>query len=138
MKKIELTQGQVAIVDDDLYEELNRFKWHVARMGKLFYATRKLPTINGKQPMLYMHHEIIGKPQKGYVTDHISGIGTDNQRCNLRHVTQRQNCQNIKNIRTTSKYPGVTWHKEVDKWQAQIKINGKLKFLFLYMALVIL
>ena len=31
-----------------------------------------------------------------------------------------------------SKYVGVSWHKQMKKWQAQIKIDGKQKHLCLY------
>lgn len=36
---------------------------------------------------------------------------------------------NRPNFKTSSKYKGVTWDKESDKWMAQIYINGKRKFL---------
>ena len=40
MKEIQLTQGKVALVDDDIYEELNQWKWCAYRYGHLFYAGR--------------------------------------------------------------------------------------------------
>lgn len=105
MKEISLTQEKVALVDDDLYEELNQFKWHAHKMRNTLYAVRHSPTINGKRPIIRMHHEIIGVPPTGFMTDHENGCGTDNQRENLRHVTNRQNQQNLKNKKKTSKYP---------------------------------
>ena len=47
-------------------------------------------------------------------------------------MTRRQNCQNIKNIETSSQYPGVSWHKQDKKWMTSITINGKQKFLGLF------
>ena len=127
MKEIALTQGQVALVDDEIYEELNRVKWYARKGANTFYAVRMSPRVDGKQYGIYMHHEISGKTPKGFEVDHRNGMGTDNQRENLRHVTRRQNCQNLKCVKSSSKYPGVYWHKPTEKWVAIIKINGKGK-----------
>ena len=132
MKEIQLTQGKVALVDDCYFEKLNQFKWF-AQKGKItFYARRMLPAINGKQGMINMHHEIIGRPSKGLMSDHEDGNGLNNQRYNLRFVTNRQNSQNKKNIKTSSIYPGVGWHKKGKKWNARIQVNGKVKSLGLF------
>lgn len=132
MKEIQLTQGKVAFVNDDMYEELNRYKWYVVKQFNIFYAVRKSPRINGKQHTIWMHHEVIGRPPKNFVTDHKNGDGLKNLRSNLRHVTQRQNCQNQKNTQRTSKPPGVSWHKPGKKWVATIQINKKSKYLGLF------
>lgn len=129
MREIQLTQNQVALVDDDMYEELNQFKWFANKMGNTFYAKRMSPTINGKRHVIHMHHEILGKPPKGLMTDHRDGEGLNNQRKNLRHVTRRQNGQNRKHQKTSSQYPGVNWIKRDKKWMAKIIIDGKTKYL---------
>jgi len=129
MKEIQLTQGKTALVDDDMYEELNQYKWF-AQKGKItFYAARMSPSINGNRHVIRMHHEVIGIPPNGFMTDHEDGDGLRNLRSNLRHVTSRQNSQNRKNIKKTSEYPGVCWQKNIKKWIAQLRINGKYKHL---------
>lgn len=132
MKEIVLTQNQVALVDDCDYERLNKFKWYAKKHRNTFYAGRNFPRINGKQYRINMHHEIIGSPPVGKMSDHEDGNGLNNQRYNLRHVTNRQNGQNKKNIQKTSKYPGVSWHKASKKWRTTIRINGKHKHLGLF------
>ncbi len=129
MKEIELTQGKVVLVDDCDYERLNRFKWGAHKDGKTFYAKRTSPKINGKQHVIQMHHEIIGRPPRGLMTDHKDGNGLINLRNNLRYVTSRQNNQNRKNMKQSSQYPGVCWHKLRRKWIAMILINGNRKHL---------
>ena len=47
---------------------------------------------------------------------------------NLEIVTQRENT-NLKHIKSTSKYVGVCWDKNKNKWISAIRINGKLKHL---------
>ena len=129
MREIELTQGLKAQVDDDLYEELNRFKWCAHKLKLTFYATRTSPKINGKQRTIRMHHEVIGRPPKGLMSDHKDGNGLNNLKSNLRFVTNRQNSQNRKNIQKTSKYPGVSWSKSNKKWYTHIMINRETKSL---------
>ena len=129
MKEIQLTQGQVALVDEGDFERLCQFKWYAYKSGKTFYARRNSPWINGNRSAVHMHHVIMGKPSKGFEIDHRSGVGTDNQRHNLRLVIHRQNCQNLKNRKKTSQHPGVSWNKQYQKWYAQIMINGEHNFL---------
>jgi hypothetical protein len=132
MREIELTQGKTALVDDSDFERLNQFKWF-AQKGKItFYARRMSPAINGKQGVINMHHEIIGRPPIGLMSDHEDGNGLNNLKSNLRFVTNRQNSQNKQNIKKTSKYPGIYWHKKGKKWHARIQINGKTKSLGLF------
>lgn len=129
MEEIQLTQELVALVDDDDFERLNQFNWYALKDGNTFYAVRHSPQINGKRFLIRMHHEIIGMPPNGLMTDHRNGRGIDNRRKNLRFVTNRQNGQNHKNCKHSSKYPGVYWDTEYKKWRAGIGINGKTKSL---------
>ena len=66
--------------------------------------------------------------------DHINGIRDDNRIVNLREATDHQNQQNRRRAQRNSKsgFLGVCFHKDVGKWQAQIKIDGKNKYLGLY------
>jgi hypothetical protein len=130
VKEIQLSGGQIALVDDEDYEMVNRWKWKTRKFRHTNYAMRNYWYKQDKSRTITMHHLIIGR-KEGYVVDHINGNGLDNRRCNLRHVTSRQNAQNL-HIRKLSKYIGVSWYKQTKKWQAQIKINGKSKHLGYY------
>ena len=121
MKKIPLTQGYFATVDDDTFPILTQFKWYAAVFKHTIYA-RKYNT--NKELGSYMHHWILGYPMTGYVTDHIDGDGLNNLRSNLRPITQRQNVTN-KKIKTSSVFPGVGWDKHHSIWSTSIHINGK-------------
>jgi len=124
VKEIILTQGYSTIVDDDDYDLLNSWRWKVYKSSKTCYAFRNIKE-NGKFKCLHMSRVILNPP-KNYVVDHINGNGLDNRRCNLRVVTHRQNHQNLHiNKNNGSKYPGVSYHKAGNAWQARIAINGK-------------
>lgn len=75
-----------------------------------------------------------GPIPKGMVIDHINGNRSDNRIVNLRMVTHAENMQNVFKARAgnASGIKGVTWAKANKKWQARIKINGKLIFLGLF------
>ena len=62
--------------------------------------------------------------------DHINGERLDNRIDNLRVVTNQENCKNQKLPRNNkSGVTGVHFNKHHQKWQAQIKGDGKLKHL---------
>lgn len=123
MKKIKLTQGKYALVDDADFKWLNQWKWSLNSSGRsLFYAARSL---NGKG--IKMHRVIMNAPREKQV-DHINGNGLNNQRKNLRLCTKLENSKNRRiNINNTSGYKGIIWYKKYNKWNVQISINGKRK-----------
>lgn len=73
------------------------------------------------RPVL-LQHFILGKPQRGYVVDHINGDTADNCRENLRFATFAQNAQNVvKHSVTSSRFKGV--QKVSNGWK--VNIAGK-------------
>ena len=75
---------------------------------------------------IQLHHLILGKPQKGMVTDHINHNGLDNRKENLRFATCRQNNANVRSRKnSSSQYLGVCWDKEGKKWRVVVIVNGK-------------
>lgn len=121
MKEIPLSQGKVAIVDDEDYEELLKFKWSARRDPNTYYAVSHTLTACRKRRGIRMHRVIIAPPI-GMEIDHINGNGLDNRKENLRIVTRRQNSQN-KHTPKTSHFPGVNWDKSRGKWATRIKVN---------------
>lgn len=57
----------------------------------------------------------------------------NNKLDNLEIVTQREN-SNLKHIKSSSQYVGVSWRKQSNKWKASIYINGKQKHLGLFLS----
>lgn len=125
MKQIELTQGKVALVDDEDYETLNQFNWyaHKQKSGGRFYAVRKI-TINGKQKTISMHRFLLDALDSKLETDHIDKNGLNNQKANLRLCSVSDNQKN-KCSRGTSKYIGVHYNKRSKKWMSEINVDGK-------------
>lgn len=67
--------------------------------------------------------------------DHINGNKSDNRICNLRLATRSENAQNVKRPYRSNKtgFAGVHYVKALGKYQAQICVNGKTKFLGRFM-----
>jgi hypothetical protein len=124
VKKIKLSQSKYALVDDEDFKELSKYKWYSRKHRNTYYATRN---IQGENKIRRMHRVIMDNP-KGYQIDHINHDGLDNRKENLRLVTNRQNHQNRIN-QGVSKYPGVSWDKQSNKWEARKTIDGKLYWL---------
>jgi hypothetical protein len=131
MKKIPLTQGLYALVDDEDFEYLNQWKWYAAKQGNDFYAFRQeyFPSLK-KQKTVRMHREVMSDDERDL--DHIDGNGLNNQKINLRFCSHRQNHQNRKHHKNTSSpYKGVSWHYS-GKWKSQIMVNGKVVHIGLF------
>jgi len=66
-----------------------------------------------------------------WVVDHIDFNKINNRSDNLRSVSARDNT-NLKHIKSSSKYTGVSWYKNLRKWRSAILINKKIKHLGYY------
>jgi hypothetical protein len=116
MKKIPLTQGKFALVDDEDYGWLMQWRWCAAKRRNTYYANKHKSD---------MHREILGlKHGDGKFVDHKDRNGLNNQKSNLRITTRSINALNCKVHSTnTSGYRGVSWFK--GKWQVQIVVKGR-------------
>jgi len=126
MKKIKLSRGQWAWVDNSDFDYLNQWKWSSHSVGG--YACRR-----DKGKSIYMHRLIMNTPD-GFDTDHINGRKNDNRRKNLRIVSRSMNMFNTpKKSNNKSGYKGVHRVSErvnpKNRWVAQITNNRKSIFL---------
>jgi hypothetical protein len=127
MKKIQLTNGFSAIVDDDDYEILSKHKWYSFECSHGVYARRNSSGKGGaKRGTLLMHREILKLSGTNVVLDHKDRNGLNNQKSNLRIGTYSQNMAN-RSSWGRSKYKGVSFHIRLKKWVATININKKQK-----------
>lgn len=126
-KRIPLTQGKFAIVDDTDFDWLNQWKWYTHADLITYYATRWV--YKPKPRRRVFMHRLILSPPKDMMTDHINGNGLDNRRCNLRVCTSSQNQQNSRKHRGCSSiYKGVSRNTGRGKtWVAYICTNGRLR-----------
>lgn len=137
MKKIKLTQGKVALVDNEDYEFLNQYNWKAKKTRTdIYYADTNIGQENGKQTSLLIHRLILQKELEKnpkLEVDHINHNGLDNQKHNLRLVTRSQNQMNNRHRKNnSSEYRGVSFHKKSNKWQARICLNKTKIHLGLY------
>ena len=131
MKRIQLTQGKVALVDDIDFDRLNKHKWYAMKSsGQTFYAARSIRVSKEKQATVFMHREVLGLNQGDPECDHKNHSELDNRRDNLRRCTPLQNRQNQRPHRNgSSAFKGVCWNKKREKWQVQIRREGHKKHL---------
>jgi hypothetical protein len=129
MKEIELTQGKVALVDDEDYEYLSQWNWHTSKGNTTYYAKRnhyisENPPV--QRPKL-MHREIFerrGVELNGLGVDHISGNGLDNRWENLRPATDRDNARNRRRQAGCISKGVYLWEGRC--WRAQIHTDKQI------------
>jgi len=125
---IPLTQGFVALVDDEDYERCNKHKWYACFSGTKVYART---CIKGKIPIWMRLHRFIMSPLPDQQIDHINNDGLDNRKENLRIATSTQNIANTPKHKThngttpSSKYKGVCFFKATGGWVTYLRLHGK-------------
>lgn len=109
-----------AEVDRTDFDRVSQRRWYKNSDGYAAHAFKE----NGRDRTMLLHRFIlgleIGDPRNG---DHINGDPLDNRRSNLRFATRAQNAQNRKTTRhpaRTSRYRGVGWDRNVNKWRARV------------------
>jgi len=130
VKEIALTRGQVALVDDEDFERVNKYKWcAVWDSGRRIYTARRAKRVrereNGKQGCIYLHRFVMDAPN-GEDVDHRDHDPLNDQKSNLRICARSQNCMNqLKQDGCSSRFKGVVWNKKKLNWQASIKKDYK-------------
>lgn len=119
VKKIELSQEFFALVDDEDFERVSQFNWHVRITKNAKYAVT-----NMNKTTVQMHRFIMNCP-KDKMVDHENRNGLDNRKSNLRICSRSENLMNSKKPSglLTSKYKGV--NRVGKKWRAEIRKNRK-------------
>lgn len=117
-----------AMVDDEMFDFLNKWNWTAQPHGQTAYAVRNITTKDGNRKSIRMHRFVAGISDSKIEIDHIDGNGLNNQKCNLRQANRIQNNRNTKSrIGSTSKYLGVSLKRGNNnkKWVAQINFENK-------------
>lgn len=108
------------IIDDEFSFLFEKYSYSIEIKGTNIYAGRTL-----KNKRIYLHRDILN-PNKKECIDHIDGNGLNNRKCNLRICNKAQNRRNSRKLENcTSKFKGVCWDKDRNKWFAKIKIQDK-------------
>lgn len=138
-KKIYLTGkhgsiiGNYAIVDDDDYNELNKFNWFAVKnlrknKDPVYYAKRDSGRIS-------MHRVVINCFDKSKDIDHVNHNGLDNRKENLRSCTRSQNSANSRHRPAPISgctYKGVQQKPGGKNWRAFITLDYKTEYLGTY------
>lgn len=125
MREIPLTQGKVALVDDEDYDRVIQHKWCAQKIENCWYATTNIRVNDIKKP-LRMHRLLLGLSfGDKHQVDHLNHNGLDNRRSNLRICTNAENRRNRRPSKKISKYLGVSWRKSNHKWASQITTNNR-------------
>lgn len=120
MKKIKLTQGKVALVDNEDFEEISKYKWYFDHG----YARTSIGGRKNKKN-IYLHRMIMKCPEDRLI-DHKNRNTLDCRRSNMRICNKSKNAVNsFLRKDNTSGFKGITWHERENKWKARVTVNQK-------------
>lgn len=114
-KIIPLNKYKKVKVDNDDFDRLKNIIWSYSSIG---YASNK--------KYGFMHRFIMNYPDNKLI-DHINHDTLDNRKANLRTCNKFENQRHQRTKTGTSKYKGVSWDKNRNKWTANIMSDYKEK-----------
>lgn len=129
MKEIQLTQGKVALVDDQDFDYLNQWKWFAQydKRSNSFYCMRWRGEKDGEGTRHIRMHRAILMAKKGEMVDHINHRTLDNRRENLRICDSLINNHNSGMPKTNkSGFVGVCFDTNRKKWKAFLHDKNKI------------
>ena len=119
-------ESKTGLIDDDCFYLINNKTINLNSEGYARIGNKKLHQI-------ILEIKLNRKIKKGLVVDHINRNRLDNRKINLREVSIRINSINkTPSIKYNRNHCGCTFLKSRNKWQSQIKINGKQTYLGIF------
>jgi hypothetical protein len=113
-----------ALVDEGDHASLSAHRWTLHPAG---YAQRDGVPLAGKRQTVRMSRQVLGlESGDSRWVDHINGDRLDNRRANLRIATVAENNQNVHVATGASRFRGVQWNAEKQRWRARVKVNRKV------------
>ena len=103
-------------VSEQDFNKVSKLRWNLDKKGYVVSSTK-----------VRLHRFVLDAKKEDPLVDHINNDKLDNTRENLRFATGSQNAQNKAKIENgSSKYLGVSYCEERNKWICRIQINGKV------------
>lgn len=133
-KTIPLSSGFEALVSNEDYEMLAKYKWSISPERKNIYAVRNRTNADPADlPSVIRMHRVILQAQPGTIVDHVNLNTLDNRRENLRFCNKGQNNYNRKPSKgKSSQYKGVAWNAKDSVWMSYVTHEGKRTYLGTY------
>lgn len=120
----------VALVDDEDFERLSKFKWYISGNNSCIQRMQRNCSYD-KAKYISLAQETMFKP--GVKFDHKDRNILNNIKSNFRECTRSQNAMNrAVNKNSKSGYKGVDFHKHTGKWRARITILKQVISIGLY------
>lgn len=122
-----IIKNQTILIDDEDLDLVNQYSWCLSPKRDTFYV---ITTLYNPKRTVRLHRLLMGIEDPKLIVDHIDGNPLNNQKGNLRIVSNIENGGNAQARKGgSSKYKGVTFDKQYDKWRAGIVIDGKRRCL---------
>jgi len=120
MKEIFLSQNKVAIIDDEDFDAVSKYKWCAVCIKKIWYARAQI-----ENHLVYLHRFLM-QPSIKMEVDHKDGNGLNCIRENMRVCRPLDNNRNRRIQKgNTSGYKGVWWYPRLKKWESGISVENK-------------
>lgn len=121
-----ITKGNITYVTKDkiLKQSVDSVGYPYVNLSD--YKKQKTFRVHQLVAVAFLNHT--PDKHKGLVIDHIDGNKLNNMTTNLQLITNKKNTSKDRKNKT-SKYTGVSWHKQSNKWLAQFRDNGSVKYL---------
>jgi hypothetical protein len=131
--EIALPSGDVTVVDEADLPIVTGYRWRAYRRAgdRTVYVRAEIR--HGRRTRTVPLHRFLLNAPPRLLVDHRDHDGLNNTRSNLRLCTFSQNAANMVLLnQNTSGYKGVTYHRQIGKWQAAIKVQGRNHYLGVY------
>lgn len=125
MKEIQLTQGKVALVDDEDFERLSAYQWRAESFRGRWLALR-VETVGTAHCVFFMHREVVIAPD-GIFVEHRNDDGLDNRKDNLWSYRKTEKVKKPK-ADSRSGFYGVYEMRCLGTWRAFFKLDGRAKY----------